>query len=87
MLSSLVTKSGQTGGTTRSMFNNIFLLIYFPLTSKVAVRNILCMSDYFPLPVESLNAPRITIPGQDEADNTDIHFSWRSLPVNMLKRE
>lgn len=62
----------------RSMFIIILLLINFPLRSKVAVRNSLCMRD-FPLPVDSLNAPSITNPGQDEWNNTAIHFSHRSL--------
>ena len=63
---------------TGSMFNIILLLIYFPLRSKVAVRNSLRVSD-FPLPVDSLNAPCITIPGRDEQNDAAIHFSWRSL--------
>ncbi len=64
--------------STGSMFNIILLLIYFPLRSKVAVRNSLCMSD-FPPPVDSLNAPSITMPGQPEKNSTAVHFSWRSL--------
>lgn len=41
---------------TGSMFSITHLLIYFPLKSKVAVRNSLFRSD-FPLFVNSLNAP------------------------------
>lgn len=61
MLSYLVTERGQTGGTAYigSMLNIILPLIYFPLRNKVTVGN--SVSD-FPLPVDSLNAPSITIP-------------------------
>lgn len=75
---------------TGSMSNIVPLLMYFPLRSKVAVRNCLCMND-FPLPVDSLNAPSVTMAGLGESEQHSHPFFMeipsRSLPVNKLDRE
>lgn len=76
-----VTKSGWTRGAAQDQCSTSFFpLTYFPLRSKVAVRNSLFMSD-FALPVNSLNAPSIPLAGQVEHSYAAHHFSRRSLQV------
>lgn len=76
-----VTKSGWTRGAAQDQCSTSFFpLTYFPLRSKVAVRNSLFMSDFAP-PVNSLNAPSIPLAGQVEHSYAAHRFSRRSLQV------